>query len=305
MKMVNCDFCGGTDTTRLYQLRDLKLEIPGEFVLVQCNTCGLLYLNPRPEWDELQQYYEGYHNYLSVEPVIAAFTRGGQIRRCNLIRSYQPGGRLLDVGCSSGEFLKAMQRYQSWELYGVEPVTQVAKKAREQYQLEVFPGMLLESRFPNNFFNVVTWWDVLEHVPNPSESLRETLRILQPGGWAFIQTPDPYCWEARVFKSYWIGFDAPRHLFMFPRPVLTRYLENLGFEIVHIGSFAGNFSTACKSLGQWLRYNNQERLGVFFLKTANSSIARIITAPIYALFRRINLSFSLLYIVRKPNSKHL
>jgi len=302
MKLVNCDFCGKSDTTHLFSLHDLKLEVPGEFILVRCNSCGLLYLNPRPDWDELQRYYKQYHNYLSIEPSVPILSQGGLNRRCNLIRRYQSYGRLLDIGCGTGMFLKAMQRYQGWELYGIEPVLAVANIARDQHHLEIFPGTLLESKFPDNFFSVVTLWDVLEHVSDPSDSLKEILRILKPGGWVFIQTPDPYCWEARLFKSYWIGFDAPRHLFMFPRPVLTHYLGDIGFKVIHVGSFAGNVSTIFKSMGQWLRSNNQEKLGSFLLRIANSSIVRLSAAPVYFLLRRLNLSFSLLYVAQKPHS---
>lgn len=192
-----------------------------------------------------------------------------------------------------------MGEFGSWELYGVEPVFIAAQFARTRFNLNIFQGTLSESCFPSEFFDVVTWWDALEHVPDPSTCLNETVRVLKPGGWLFVQTPDPNSWEARLFGSYWVGYDAPRHLFMFPRIVLLRKLEEIGFKVVQVGSFAGNASTVCKSIGHWLRSRHQEMLGNLLLRLADSSITQIAAAPFYVLLRYLDLTSSVLYIAQK------
>lgn len=299
---IKCDFCGEFRTTPVFTLRDLKLGLPGEFQLVRCKGCGLMYLNPRLTWDELQRYYGRYPDHTFADfSRLPWLMRYGVIRRCNLIYRYQRRGRLLDVGCATGIFLQAMDRFGKWELYGVEPTNVVSQVTQNAPHIKVFQGTLLESRFPENFFNVVTWWDVLEHVPDPTACLRETFRVLQPGGWVFIQTPDPKSWEACLFGSYWIGYDAPRHLYLFPRSVLIRQLEEIGFKIVRVGSFAGNFSTACKSAGHWLHSRRWKRIGEMVLRISDSFVLRIATAPIYILLRSLDLTFSVLYIAQKPH----
>ncbi len=303
LEWVNCDFCGESQTTAMLTLRDLKLGLPGEFHLVRCNRCGLMYLNPRLNWEELQQYYERYPSHIFADfSSLSWIERYGIIRRCNLVYQYQRYGRLLDVGCATGTFLQAMDRFGEWELYGVEPMTNVASRiTRNTPHIKVFQGTLLESGLPENFFNVVTWWDVLEHTPNPTACLRETFRVLQPGGWVFIQTPDPNSWEVRLFDSFWIGYDAPRHLHLFPRSVLVRRLEEIGFKIVRVGGFAGNISTACKSAGHWLRSQRWKRMGEMVLKISDSIVLRIATVPIYILLRSLDLTSSVLYIAQKPH----
>ncbi|MGB9872141.1 MAG: class I SAM-dependent methyltransferase [Anaerolineae bacterium] len=299
LEWVDCDFCGGSRTTPVFAIRDLKLGLPGEFHLVRCDGCGLLYINPRPTWGALQEYYPEYY------PSFIQFNSSknpwdGVVRRCRIVSSYQNGRRLLDVGCGTGAFLKEMSRFGEWELYGVEPLSVPAQIAREQGNIKIFQGTLLESDFSSEFFDVVTWWDVLEHVPNPRACLRETFRILKPGGWLFVQTPDPGSWEARLFGPHWIGWDTPRHLYLFSRPVLIRQLEKTGFRIIRVGSFAGNISTVCKSLGHCLSSRYSKMVGTLLFRAGDSSIIRVVTAPLYILLRRFDLTFAVLYIAQKP-----
>lgn len=300
LEWVNCDFCGSSQAILVYTLNDLKLGLPGEFPLVRCTICGLLYLNPRPTWETLQKYYPAHYGSFAQLDT-SRYPWDGIRRRCKTVLFYQKSGRLLDVGCGTGIFLKEIRRIGKWELYGIEPVSIPAQIARERFNLNIIQRSLLESCLPSEFFDVVTWWDTLEHVPNPSACLRETFRILKPGGWLFIQTPDPNSWEARLFGPHWIGYDTPRHLYLFPRIVLIRRLKEIGFKIIRISSFAGNISTACKSLGHQLMYRHHKKAASLVLRAADSGVVRAIGAPLYFLLRRLDLTFSVLYIAQKPH----
>lgn len=295
---MNCNFCGNSHTKILYVLKDLQLGIPGEFTLVQCMNCGLLFLNPQPTWEELQPYYpEWYDPFL---PKYSSFIQYyGIIRRCMVVSKYQNGGRLLDVGCSTGIFLNEMRRSGRWEVYGVEPAAFPARIAQERFGLLVFQQTLIEAKLPENYFDVVTWWDVLEHTPNPKECLQETYRILKPGGWIFIQTPDPNSWEAKLFGPLWRGYEAPRHLHLFPVPTLTNQLGLLGFRVRSVKSFAGNLSTAFISLGYWLDSQGLKVMGSFVRILARSVLFRVVTFPIALSLRCIGQTFSVLYIAQK------
>lgn len=298
MRLVNCNFCGNSHTKILYILRDFQLGIPGEFTLVKCTNCGLLFLNPQPTWEELQPYYpEWYDSFLLKYP--SFIQRYGMVRRCRVVSKYQRGGRLLDVGCSTGIFLNEMRRSGDWDVYGVEPVAFPARIARERFGLRVFQQTLIEAKLPENYFDVVTWWDVLEHTPNPKECLQETYRILKPGGWVFIQTPDPNSWEAKLFGPYWRGFEAPRHLHIFPVPTLTNQLGLLGFRVRSVRNFAGNLSTTFRSLGYWLDSQGLRVIGSFAHILARSVLCRVVTFPITFLLRHTGQTSSVLYIVQK------
>lgn len=303
MEQVVCDFCGEQSATTKYILRDFYLGMSGEFNLVRCNRCGLLYLNPRPEWSELQFFYQNRYEPPTARKRIAALSwvpRYGLLRRCRAVLRYQRGGRLLDVGCGDGSFLREMSCQGQWELYGVDPFVKSCPEMLDDKRIKTLYNDLMQGNFPDSFFDVVTWWDVLEHVPNPSASLYETYRILKPGGWLFIQTPDPDAWDARLFGPYWMGFDAPRHLYLFPRHLLVNRLGELGFEIKRTMKFAGGTAVLFRSLSYWFGDRKRENLQRLMGIMEDSPLVRVTTAPLSFLMRRLGLVFSVLYIAQKP-----
>jgi SAM-dependent methyltransferase len=146
---------------------------------------------------------------------------------------------------------------------------------------------------------VVTMWDVLEHVASPQAYLREIHRILRPGGCLVIKVPDPQSWEARLFGPCWVGYDAPRHLFGFPRPVLVSQLAAQGFEVDSIQCLAGGVFTFTASLGFWFESQGRNRLGRLFRNESRSTTFRVLTAPAFAFLRRLGLGSSLTYFAHK------
>lgn len=308
MERVACDFCGENSATLEHTLHDLLLGTAGEFQLVRCNRCGLLYLNPRPTREELQRHYpDNYHPFdhaVGSNPSLFVrwARRYGILRRCRAVIRKRHEGRLLDVGCATGVFLDEMRRQGNWEVYGVEPAALAASYAREHFGLQVFQGTLLDAGYPDDFFDVVTMWDVLEHVPNPRGYLDEIRRILKPGGWLIIKVPDPCSWEARLFGPYWIGYDAPRHLFGFPRHVLSRELASLGFCLKEMQCLGSGFFTFVASLGFWLRAQGWIRLGNQVRYLAGSTMARVFMAPFFVVTRQFGLCSSVTYFARKQMS---
>lgn len=283
----------------------MLLDQPGEFSLEQCDNCGLLYLTPRPTRKELRKHYPtDYHPFASaVEDETSFFERVvkryGVLRRCRAITRRQQQGRLLDVGCSTGIFLNELRRHGQWEVYGVEPIESAAEFAQKRFGLQVFQGTLLDSNYPDEFFDVVTMWDVLEHVAKPSDNLREIHRILKRDGWLIIKVPNPRCWQARLFGSFWVGYDAPRHLFGYPKPTLTHKLDALGFDLIAIQSLAGGFYTFMESLGFWINAQGLENLGNISHHAAQSTLVRVASAPVFTLLRKLGLGSSLTYFTRK------
>ena len=102
--------------------------------------------------------------------------------------------------------------------------------ARDRFGLTVVTGTLEKAQFQAGMFDVITFWHVLEHVEDSTQTLAEAYRILRPGGWLVVQLPDPLCWQAGWFGKYWAGFDAPRHLYGFPPATLRRQLVELGWS---------------------------------------------------------------------------
>lgn len=106
------------------------------------------------------------------------------------------GGRLLDVGCGCGEFLRIAERY-GWEAYGVEVSEGACRYGREELGLKIFLGRLREMGFPDNYFDLVTLWNVLDVMVDPLGELREIRRVLRSRGCLFLRLPN-FLFQKRV-----------------------------------------------------------------------------------------------------------
>ncbi|MGA9347700.1 MAG: class I SAM-dependent methyltransferase [Anaerolineae bacterium] len=298
LEEVNCDLCGANDTELVFEEQDRLHHLDGTFHLVRCRQCGLMYLTPRPTMEEMARYYPSdYHPYSTLDDhpsvLVRLDHRYGVSKRCRAViaRSDVKEGRVLDIGCSTGSFLNAMRQRGNWEPYGVEINAEAANYARERLGLNVFAGTLTDAHYPDSFFDIITLWNVLEHLHQPRATLIEIARIIRPGGLLTISLPNPDCIEASFFERYWAGLDAPRHLYIFSRRTLEKMLALTGFEVEEITSFTGRHHVLALSLGFWL----DEKVGSdrrrYWLKRAMGSLPlRLLTLPYYAIADRWNQS---------------
>ncbi len=237
MENVLCNLCGSEQSEQLCQnLPDYYLNTPDvHATFVRCTNCGLIYQNPRPTFEEISKYYEGdYPPFVpqSGKPksgwLITKSVQYGQNKRRRDVIRKKSGGKLLDVGCASGAFLENFKAFSGFELYGVEINSQAADAARK-LGLDIRTGTLKEASFSADFFDVITMWDVLEHLHDPVASLNEIWRILKPGGVIVMRVPNGECLDAFLFRCTWAGWDPPRHLFVFTSKTLRKILAKTGF----------------------------------------------------------------------------
>ena len=176
------------------------------------------------------------------------------VTRRQLIERYSGAqtGRLLDVGCATGLFLHEMA-LAGWGVVGVEPSPQAVTYAHERLGLEVFQGWLGDAPFEPASFDVVTYWDVLEHTFSPSAELACCARLLKPGGLLAINVPNWDSVERRLFGPYWNGFDPPRHLYTFKRPALTALLAQAALRPLVWMCFMSSYFSFIISLDRWLK----------------------------------------------------
>lgn len=205
--------------------------------MVQCSSCRFVFLNPRPTSDSLFQFYQQYlpEGEASIESWEKMMRPVFQ-RAANLLRQYKKRGRLLDVGSGFGFFLSEMKK-KGWDVTGVEISNKAMDYARDLLGLAVQPGPLEKTNFPDNHFDVVTGFYIIEHLPHPIAFLRECYRILKPGGFLLLRYPHttPIKNLLHLLKIRNRLYDLPAHLSDFSPKIIQRCLERIGFgECQHL-----------------------------------------------------------------------
>jgi 2-polyprenyl-3-methyl-5-hydroxy-6-metoxy-1,4-benzoquinol methylase len=305
MQKVHCNLCGADDTDLLFIGHDRLHKLPGEFHMVQCRECGLIYQNPQLDTQEVLTYYpEHYHSYYSpIGQETSWFRRldrqRGVQRRCQVVQKrVEKPGKLLDVGCGTGIFINGM--YQNgWQVFGSDLNPKIVELAQKHLGFDIRTGELAEIGYPDNFFDVVTMWDVLEHVHDPRRTLVEIARILKPGGWVLMNTPNPVGLDARIFGTTWIGWDVPRHLHVMSPTVMSRYLEETGFGPAEFLSFTGRHGAMTLNLQFMLEEHlRNPRLRRALMAIASSLPVRVITWPFHWLSEKLTQSTTCTAIAR-------
>lgn len=243
MEYVKCGICGSDDYKILF--KGLKPEEGiqlnekysassyniGNDQVVKCNKCGLMYVNPRLKADAIVQGYSDAEDekYVSqAEGRLSTFKHG-----LKLVDKYHPQkGKILDVGCAAGFFLK-VAKDAGWDTYGVEPSKWSVDWGNKKYGLKMVSGTLKGAKFNEDFFDVVTFWDVLEHVPDPKSDLLETNRIMKDGGLLVVNFPNIGSKLAKLAGKKW-WFLLSVHLFYFTPQTIKELLKRCGFETIKI-----------------------------------------------------------------------
>lgn len=235
-------------------------EMRSEFALnmhgyraVRCLGCGALYLDPLPSEESAQAAYrqadyfegsrrEGYQNYEEMRKVILphAYRRLRQISH-----QFPKPGRLLDFGCAAGYFLEAAQSL-GWRVAGVEISPGMAERAAHRLRAPVVTSI---DSLPEKEFEVITLWEVIEHLHHPLAVMQRLRKLLVPGGLLMLSTPNAAHWQVNREPQNWTGFRSiPLHVVFFTDLSLVTLLERAGFQRVTI------FKTApLPTLPHWLR----------------------------------------------------
>jgi len=171
---------------------------------------------------------DGYADYRGAEPVLRREFAG----TVDFIRRHRDGGRLLDVGCAYGFFLQEAKRF--YDVAGIEIAEDAAAYCRQQ-GLRVLSGVADEGNLARfGKLDVIVLLDVIEHLPNPQETLALCARHLNEGGIIVITTGDFASPYARLARTHWRLMTPPQHLWYFTRASMERFARPLG---LHVGSF--------------------------------------------------------------------
>ncbi len=243
---VSCNLCGRDDWRLRFKatLDSDQLEIDAfrctstsyghHLQIVECRECGYVYANPRWESGELLDAYKAVEDetYLLEQ---AARRKTFELRMQGIEqqigRAY--ARRLLDVGAYIGVFVDVAQK-AGWDACGVEPSEWAYTTAIKQ-GLPIIKGDLDAPALSDARFDVITMWDVIEHVDDPAGELSKSHRLLKPGGLIVIHTMDIDSLLARLMGHRWPWL-MDMHIHYFSRRTLTQMLENAGFEVINAGA---------------------------------------------------------------------
>ena len=215
-----------------------------DFDMVRCASCSLVYVGADPAGIDFQQlygksYYTGGHDAVFADYTGEQAARRAQARRkLWALRMLPPRvprrGRWLDVGCAAGFFLAEAKRH--YDVQGVELSQWSSDYARRELGLNVVTGTLQSAALPAEHFDVITLWDVIEHVADPVPLLHEAARVLRSHGRLVLTTGDWGSAYAQAHGADWHLMTPPWHLSMFSRATLTRAAALAGLRVLAVRS---------------------------------------------------------------------
>lgn len=247
--------------------------IEGSWDYQRCQTCRVVFLNPSPTQEFLSNAYDD--SYYSYQEFAAPKAWKTWLRRAigyNLGVTGDPPfaspGRVLDIGCGSGEFLFKMKQ-AGWETHGVELSPKAVEIGNTRHALNLQAGTLAQAKLQPAYFDYVRLNHSFEHILDPHETLTLIYRYLKADGRLFIGVPNVDGWVARLFGRYWWNLGPPVHPFNYSRSTLERLLVEHGFEVVSFRTNS-NFAGIVGSLQMALNGRRGQR----------SNTGRVFTNPI-------------------------
>jgi len=233
VETISCVICGNKGYKKLFDGMDPNSSSQELFQVVSCSSCGLSYVNPRPDKEEIFSYYsQEYYGEKNIRfnPVVEFVVKLFRVGRARKILKYKKGGSILDIGCGRGHMLSIL-RSKGWDVLGVELSESSSAFAREVLKIDVVNKSVEEIDFGNKSFDCITMWHVFEHLPNPSDTLQKIKLILKKDGLIVISVPNFASLQSRISKEKWFHLDLPRHLFHFTPESISNILNQNGFEI--------------------------------------------------------------------------
>lgn len=239
VEITSCQLCGSRRHSEVFR------EEP--YSVMKCDECGLVFVTPRHASEKLREIYaegywksdkprvRGYSNYVADERL---YLKTYQRRRRFLQPVETRRLKILDVGCAAGFFLRVMREH-GHEVYGVEPSAAIAQHARRHLgEAAVHVGTLDDlphdqPAFAPGSFDLVTMWDVVEHVPDPQALLRRARTLLRPDGALVIETQNVSSGFAKLLGRRWHHYKHAEHLYHFDPRTVRRLLEDSGFTVEH------------------------------------------------------------------------
>ena len=198
--------------------------------LQQCQACGFVFSARIPTETELFDHYKGYPRNDDISPI--TIKRYHEL--LDSFEQYRQHNRIIDVGCGNGHFLK-VARDRGWEVYGTEFTDEAMRECLKK-DIRMQKGALNPDQYGPAFFDVVTSFEVLEHINNPREEMQRFRSVLRPGGLVYLTTPNFNSLSRYYVKQDWSIIEYPEHLSYYTAKTLRLLFDKSGFKTASIGA---------------------------------------------------------------------
>ncbi|MBD3310353.1 methyltransferase domain-containing protein [Candidatus Woesearchaeota archaeon] len=226
---VRCDLCGSGKSSLLCKKQGFRI--------IQCDNCGLVYVNPRLKADVLA----GMYNKGRVSPVMyykqtLRDDRKTFRKRLRLLKRFvkKRDARVLDVGCNIGTFMLEMKRQEGWKPMGIDLNKGSIEHCRKM-GLDARCSTFDDVKLPDSSFDLIVMNDFLEHVHSPTKALQKANQLLKRGGNLFITTPDIGSLVARLSGKRWVHLKPDEHIYFFSQKTIKKMLKKTGFSVRWLG----------------------------------------------------------------------
>ena len=269
----NCPICGSSAFV------DLKGYT--QHFLSQCNTCDFVFAKKIPSNEELIAHYETYPRSNSI----SAITIKRYHELLDKLEPYRKTNNLIDVGCGDGFFLETAKK-RNWNVYGTE-YTDIAIKICSEKGISMKQGKLNPKDYPEGFFDVITSFEVIEHINNPMEELQNFSSILRSGGAVYVTTPNFNSASRYYLGNKWNVIEYPEHLSYYTQNTLcylfqrnnffTRSFQTTGISLSRISkSLGGAAPAATQGISQDEALRNKSETK-FIYKLAKKTVNAVLT----------------------------
>lgn len=286
MKLA-CKVCGSTEI-RSYCRKE-------EAHYYSCRGCGLLFQHPSPDAESMRRYadteYDAglYRQYVEAREMKLAHFR----HRMQVMSPWIRQGRLLDVGCSCGYFLEVAAE-AGYETRGLEFSSSAIAAASPKIRPRIRQASLDElSEEEGAAYEVITAFDIIEHLDRPKDFLAQAFRLLRPGGTLAVTTPDADHWLRTLMASRWPMLQPMQHLTLFSHRAIRRAMEDAGLQVVVLEKSPKILS--CRYLIDQIRVLNPVAHRIL------SALSGVIPATVMDRQRQLNIGEVLAVAVKHPS----
>jgi 2-polyprenyl-3-methyl-5-hydroxy-6-metoxy-1,4-benzoquinol methylase len=240
---AKCPICHSPAPRRVYEFTD--------FAVLRCGACDNSWRSNMYDEEKIRDIYCGveyesnpYFSYdVQQDATLATPRVKNYLRALDYLEPVPTAGRLLDIGCGSGSFLALAQK-RGWEPHGVEMSPGLSSACERNLGTPVITGRFEDVKLPTGRFDVVTMWDVIEHVVDPGFCVRKVKELLRPGGLAVFCTPDEESILARAGLAVYkltlsryrypaFALHPPYHTYFFSRKGFIRLLKDNGLTVTN------------------------------------------------------------------------